>query len=506
MTSEAGSHFDRLISEVQSLTSPRVLGDFIQDAAGLFIPGCAALPAVSIVSSQSWKTRTRPNAERWRTGDLVALRSRTDTNTDGDPQAVFFTPIGDITIPLIDITPGKQSSRFEKSLDLRLKDRWEKSVISFAFLPWDAEREGRGWHASELLEISRVLELYARRLEVFLQFNNHEIPLSPDWAGPSWVASPSVAGIRFPLNYASKLISPFIFKLVMEPYHTLPDGRKLEIESETVSLRFRFPEDALRDLYQEAGLGNPDLSGISIFGNALPVMNVDLKAWELDDSFAECVSTAGMKPLGAAGIFPYRKAGNKNDQRIEPVESYANLFTLEIDRGGTTLTNYDLPGEKNTKKTKQLFLWMTHGSEVNDAEYSYHATTIIQPMQKTSILLEQASTVMACFGGYDCPRSKDKDWYNKLMLTYSTPPQTLVYRDSLLHIIGDLVEKLGYEDVEIENPVTELRVVDGARRRVTVVYLQSKRGKPLTKGHVETIQSFVDDRSPVGSQVVLQVR
>ena len=42
----------------------------------------------------------------------------------------------------------------------------------------------------------------------------------------------------------------------------------------------------LRPLRQiEAEIGEPLLSGISVFANAVPVMNVDLKAWEPGETF-----------------------------------------------------------------------------------------------------------------------------------------------------------------------------------------------------------------------------
>jgi hypothetical protein len=501
---DAQEQLERVIEEVRVLTRPQVIGDLIQDAAGLFLPGFSALPAVTILSNRSWKTRIKPQAERWRTGDIVALKATSGTHADAKQQTVFFTPVGDCVIPLIDVTPGKDVARFEKSVQLKPKDRWETVELQFAFLPWDAERESKTWSSKDLLAISRVLDWAGREMSVWLDLEGQRVPMEPLWGLSPWVAKTSLDSIRFPINHATKIISPFIFRLQIQPEQVLPGGRVVELTKETLTVNFEFPEEALRTVYREAGLGQPELSGISVFGNGLPVMNLDLKAWLLNDSFEEFVRTAGMKPLGVAGIYPYLKAGQVPKQDLEPVTSHANVFSLEIDSSGRVLSRYDLPGEENTMDKKQLLLWMTHGALINGINYKYGGTDIIQPLQKPSLLLNQTATILPCFGGYDCGEARGGDWYDKLMMNYATPPQTLLYRDSLIHTIEDIVAKLGYERVTIQQPVTELRVIGGNRRRVTVVYLENRGGRPFDSQHLAMIQSFVDDRSPLGSHFIVE--
>ena len=120
-------------------------------------------------------------------------------------------------------------------------------------------------------------------------------------------------------------------------------------------------------------------------------------------------------------------------------------------------------------------------------------------------MLNQTFSIMPCFGGYDCGESRDLDWYKKLIMSFSTPQQTLLYRDTLIHTIRDLVAKLGYERVEIKGPVTELRVIDGSRMRVTVIYLDNKGGREFDQQHLAVMQSFVDDRCPVGGHFLLEL-
>lgn len=497
--------FERLIEEIRTLARPRVVGELVQDTTGLFLPGFSALPAVSILSNKSWKTRIKPQPETWRTGDIMVLNAVSGTRADAKQQEVFFTPVGEAVIPLIDMTPGRDVARFEKALQLKPKDRWETIELQFAFLPWDADREDVPWNSEDLLGISKVMAWAGRELRVTLELEGQRVRMSPKWGVSPWVAKSSLDSIRFPINYASQIISPFIFRVNIDTTQKLPNGRVVELTTEALTVNFEFPEDSLRTIYREAGLGQPDLSGISIFGNALPVINLDLKAWLHNDSFAEFIRTAGMKPLGVAGIYPYLKAGKVPKEDLELISSRANIFSIEIDANGQMLSRYALPGQDDTVDKKQLLLWMTHGSLINGALYKYGGADIIQPLQKPSLLLSQAYTVMPCFGGHDCYESGEGDWYKKLIMSYSTPPQTLLHRDSLVRAIEELVNKLGYDRVTVQSPVTELRVVGGSRKRVTVVYIKNSGGRAFEKRHLAMIQEFVADRLPVGVEIQLEL-
>ena len=48
-------------------------------------------------------------------------------------------------------------------------------------------------------------------------------------------------------------------------------------------------------------------------------------------------------------------------------------------------------------------------------------------------------------------------------------------------------------------------MIDGSRMRVTVVYLDNKGGREFDPQHLAMMQSFIDDRSPVGAQFLLEV-
>jgi hypothetical protein len=504
MPEKKDEHLKQLLAEVESFSESKILGDFFQDATGLFIPGFAALPSVSILSSETWITRMKGGAERWRPGDLISLKTDEESASETPYEIAFFTPVVDVTIPLIDIEQGKEISKFEKTVELKPNDRWEKVDIHFAVLPWDYRREQRKWTSEELLAISRAMENAGREIIVELRLRDRSLDLEPKWTLSRWVPERSVESLCFPLNYAYQLLSPFVFRLEFGPQLVIPDGEAVNLEMDSLELHFRFREESLRRLYRDAGIGEPMLSGISIFANVLPVMNVDLKAWEPAEVFADFVRSSGMKPLGPAGIYPFRKGAAK--EPLGPVDSGSPVFSIQIDAAGPVLNRYSLPGEKDTEKKKQLFMWMTHGNTIAGYHYKYNESEIFQPLHKTSALLQSSFTVMPCFGGGDCARSDESDWYSRLILAHAAPPQKLLYRDTLMATIENLVTGLGYRDVEVREPVTELRVIDGSRQRVTVVYVRNRGGKQLEARDISMVQGYLNDRAPIGSRIILDVR
>jgi hypothetical protein len=348
------------------------------------------------------------------------------------------------------------------------------------------------------------MERAGREIIVELRMRDRSLDLEPKWKLSSWVPERAAESLCFPLNYAYQLLSPFVFRLEFGPQLTSYDGQTVDLEMESLELHFRLREETLQRLYRDAGIGEPSLSGISVFANVLPVMNVDLRAWEPNEAFADFVRSSGMKPLGPAGIYPYRKAGSKD--LLGAVDAGSPVYSIQIDTSGAILNHYSLPGEKDTESTKQFFMWMTHGNTICGYHYKYNETEQFQPLHKASALLQPVFTIMPCFGGCDCVRSDESDWYNRLILSHAVPPQKLLYRDTLLATIEDLITRLGYRDVEIHEPGTELRVVEGARQRVTVVYLRNRGGKPLNARDISMVQGYLNDRAPIGSRIILEVR
>lgn len=504
MPANKKDHIKQLLSEVELFNQNKVLGDFFHDAAGLFIPGFTALPALSIISTDSWITRMKSGPERWRPGELISVKTDEEAATGSHTDVTFFTPVVDVTIPMIDAEQGKEISKFEKTVELKPNDRWESIDIHFAILPWDYKREQRKWTPEELLAISRAMEKAGREVTVEMRLRDRAVDLEPRWTLSSWVPERAAESLCFPLNYAFQLLSPFVFRLEFGPEMTSIDGETVNLDMDSLVLHFRLEEESLQRLYIEAGIGEPALSGISVFANALPVMNVDLKAWEPEETFEQFVRTSGMKPLGPAGIYPFRKAGRK--ESLGPADSGSPVFAVEIDSSGPVLNRYYLPGEKDTAEAKQFFMWTTHGNSIAGYTYKYNETDVFQPLHKASALLQSTFTIMPCFGGGDCAKPGEADWYNRLILAHAVPPQKLLYRDTLMATIEDLIGRLGYREVDIRDPVTELRVVDGARQRVTVVYLRNRGGKALDGRHVAMIRGYLNDRAPIGSRIVLEVR
>ena len=497
-------HFEHLIDEIRTLTKPRLLGDFIKNSTGVFLPGFAALPAVSILSNDVWRLRMKPEPENWRCGDIMALSAVSGIPADTKLDKAFFTPVGEMTIPLIDVTNESQAGSVEQIFELRPKDHWKPVSIQFAFLPWKEDQDKMDWNSQQFISLSNSVELAAKGLEVSIGLDDEWWPVQPEWGIKSWVHRRSLDSIRFPISYATRLISPFIFNLKFGRQFQTSDGGSIDLINEPIRAKFTLDMELLYGIYRQAGLGRPNISGFSIFAHALPVMNVDLRAWLLHDSFGDFVRTAGVKPMGIAGVFPYYKQGQISEKDMQVIEETTHIFSLQVDATEQILLDYGLPGEENTADKKQLLVWMTMGSTANGTMFSYNDGYLVQPMQKSSNLLSQTSTILPLFGGIECLDRDSQDWHKKLILNYSTTPQTMLFRDSLLFILEDLLVRLGYDHVDIEGPITEIRVIGGVRRRVVVTYLHNNGAKQLMLGHLEIIRRYIADRSPLGTDFIIE--
>jgi hypothetical protein len=312
----------------------------------------------------------------------------------------------------------------------------------------------------------------------------------------------------FPLNHARRLIEPFVFRLCIDPAYSLPDG-KTGYLGQSVTIGFRLPEAEMVRLHSMAGLPGTGTASFSVIGNAIPVANVDLKAWEPDATYGDFARTTNMKPLGFAGIVPYkqsrdpkRSAVGLDDQVVSNLPFSAQL-SIEFNKDGQLVSRYALPGAEHEER--QLLFWMTYGSDLNGRMFRAVETEQIQPMHMKSESLRQAVSLLPCYGGFDCEETHHGDLYESLMLSYTTSPQTVLFRDSLIFAIKDLLTRLGYIDNPISGPFVELRVVDGGRQRAIVVYIRNNALRPLRKDHIAAIKDYVDQHTPLGSRVVIEV-
>ncbi len=492
-----------LLGEIKELVGARHLSYVVQDATGVFVPGFAALPAVTILANESWKTRAKPEPETWRTGDLIALSQRGDSTKDARLQQVFFTPICDVTLPLIDISPVDEASRFQQSFRLAPNDRWNDVDLQFAIVPWPAgDGSDAEWKAEEIRVIAGAFEKSKRRLEVTADVSGRQVRLDPAW-GPSASLPPAMLdSVRFPLNHARECVSPFLFRVTLKLTMSSVTGEVVSLERQPVTLTFTYPEEALTSLFRGAGLGAPRHSGISLFANAIPLANMDLKAWPVGDTFADFVREAGMKPLGVAGIFRYKRVGEPS--AVDPVQSHSNVFSMEIDRDGMVLSRYALPGEDDSVKEKQLLLWMTLGKELSNEKFQYKPVSLRQPMEKSSEMLVNARTVVPCFGGAECFPSDKKDPYGNLMLSVAAVPQMFAFRDGLVRATEEVISGLGYDKVTVDGVHPELRLINGERKRVVAVYLKNTGRNPLDPLHLRALQGYLLDRSPIGTTVCVE--
>ncbi len=504
--SAANKSPEKLLKEVAELVKPRTPAQLAQDATGLFLPGFAALPAVSIVSARPSRSAVQP--ERFATGQLHAF----ETEGDGEkrPLLTFFTPLENAAIPPVAIAAAASKARNVSLLQVEPRTAWDDSVLRFAWLPWGFDEADQGFQMDAITRISGLMPILASKLQATLIVDEIEIPLNPLWGLESWVPSPAVESILFPLNYARSAIEPFCFRLRIARSYDLPSGVTVAMQQKSFMLRFLFPEEELIQLYRRAGFSTVRSHGFSVVGNAIPMMNLDLKAWEPDTAYKDFVKTSNMKPLGFAGIVAFKQSrefiSNDDVERAVPLRlPHATQFSIELSPEGKILSRYNVFLSGGNPEDSQLLFWMTYGEEINGSKFRYSDAEQIQPMQVISSSLQQALTLTPCFGGFACGRPDESDLYESLMLNYGAPPQMLLYRDSLRHTVVDLLSRLGYGDHAVREPAAELRVVGGQRRRVTVVHIQDNASNPLNPAHIKTMQNYIDHRAPIGSTILLEV-
>ena len=216
-----GSEKD-LLDEIRHLTEPRSPAHLIQDASGLFTPGFTALPAVTIVGAKPPRTEMRP--EKLTTGQLYPFNAEQSSAPDWRDLLTFFTPIENIEIPPVQFLVPPSKSRNISSLQAESKSGWKGTELYFAWIPWGPESVDQSAKLQAFLRIPDLARTLIANLEVFLAVDDREIRLEPLWGLDTWLPSPSAESIIFPVNYARRLIEPFIFRLRLSETFVLPDG------------------------------------------------------------------------------------------------------------------------------------------------------------------------------------------------------------------------------------------------------------------------------------------
>jgi hypothetical protein len=495
-------HLQSLADEMRVLAEPTNATQAFHQSTGLFLPGFSALPAVTILAKDTWKLRGEPEVEDWNTGDLISLKDETTEGGASSAHREFFTPIGRVEIPLVDITDQLTEDPYGASFTLKPKINWVDTELQFSFLPWSSSAPEFESSSSLVRELSATLRDCPIALEVTAEIEGERLELVPEWGvAPSRLNS-AVEGMRFPVNHAWQLVDPFIFRLKLHETSFFINGGPRLLQ-QPITLHFSCERADLSDLIKDSGLAGLSPTGISIFPNAIPVMNVDLKAWPMGDEFSDFVGDTGMKPLGSAGVFPFRRAGSggKNVTRSR----HAPVFSATISKEGNALTGYSLSGVENAAHDHQYLLWMTKGSALNGKVFSYEKVSVRQPMERDSRLLLKAKSIVPVFGGEECTLPKNNDISNNFMLNVLASPQLFAHRDELKFIVENILQKLGYDGVEVDGPHIVLAVVDGMRQRQIFILLRNTPGKRILDHHLRAMQLFLDQRIPLGSVLRLEV-
>ena len=512
-TSADDSGRQGLLDELQKLTEPQSVSSLFTDATGLFLPGFTALPAVSFVEARPPKASKL--TEEFSTGQLFAFE--TQGGSSSDRLLTFFTPAGNLKLPPVGFTPAAVVDVGVRDLLAESRIGWEDVELHFVWLPWDQDTIGDSAGVEMLTRASALMGPPVSGMQVSLVVKDEEIPVHPRWGLGEWVPASYVESVLFPLNCVRRLMEPFVFRLRMSPAYSLPDGRTVDLDQRSVMIRFRLSGDTISRLYDAAGLETATSPGFTVFGNALPLVNLDLKAWDPSMSYADFVKNANMRPLGLAGVVASPQGGESGEDggglgEGPPLHfpSHAQ-FSVEFGSDGELASRYTVL-DPTTENDSQILFWMSYGSRVNGLRFR-HAdrgtegeNKQIQRMHVMSDSLARASTLVPCFGGADCRGGSDRDLYRSLMLNYTMNPQVLLYRDTLLTTVRDLLTRLGYAAHSVAPPSVEMRVIDGGRQRVVVIGVERGLEAPVKKHHLAAIQDYLDQRMPMGCRTLFEVR
>lgn len=498
----------KLIEKFEELTNRRLPDKWLQDAVGLLLPGFTAVPPVTFVTAQPSPNYSNP--ERFEIGKLMAFESADHDSGQSQPIRTFFTPLENMTLAPLQFRLSRERTPDDQILHIEPNHGWVDTNIYFSWLPW-RNKPSDSAKIGKLLELlSEDKELLPGTLEVYLVKGDTEIQLHPEWGLDSWHPNRNIESIVFPINHARELLAPFVFRLKIAEGRLETENGALDIEHDELALRFTFPSGNLKDPYRKAGLDENLVDGCTVVGNAIPVMNIDLKIWEPDLSYEDFINTSAMRPLGFAGVAPFKRSERSlNDDldyafdRIADLP-YSTMLSIEFNENNRPVMRYALPTGMNSNPDTQVLFWMTQGESNNGRSFRYVDAAEIQPYQIRSPFIYRSHTIMPTFGGSNYKILSEGHGGNSLAMNISYPPNKLLTKNGIRDAVQRLLENTGYANCTVRGPVIEMRIIDGYRQRVAVVYIESKGGNNILRHHGDAIKKYCRQFMPVGIMLEIE--
>lgn len=466
--------------------------------AGPALPGASALPAVTILPTASCAhLRAAGKPERWQAGDMLALQL---SGSAGEPERKeYFGALGAMSVPCCDVATVEADGT-EVVLRVTAHERWDDTVMQFAFLPWSPDRPHEV-SAESMAALARTVQPAARCLSVTMEVGSARRELRPEWGLRHAPFRADLEAIRFPLTHAAARLEGFLFRVAIPRRLAKDMGAG---GGQPVLLRFRIAPEAVRSTWLRAGLTPPEPTGFSVHANALPLANVDLRAWTPGDAYEEFLRQSDDHPLGIAGVFPYAPAHGAPAPAVRGDADRSDdglLFDLRLDAVGETLTTYRLVGGEGDRR---VLVWTSRGPGLNGRTFAHRRSAPRQPLERISSAFVDSACCLPCFGGVELAADDPHEKGSAARLRIPPVPLPLSHQDGLLLETKRCLDALGYARAAVKRPRTEVRLIDGVRRRVIVLPCRVAAGAGIAPDHLRVLHSFLADRVPFGLDVFVE--
>lgn len=467
-----------------------------------FCPGLTALPGVTVLAQPQWRYRESEPQEAWAPGEILALAGIGDTS----PQQTssFFTPIAPFRFPRAELASVESTGAARTSglVAIRRHDPVRPIEIQVLVLPWDSLGEGAHWDwAIQSRLLQHCAGSYLRGTTVELQGPGGALGLETKWGLQPFPIQTSLEALRFCFNNATCMLAPAVFRVQITPeqFRTVSGGNGVGGECQ---LKFATPEHNIQALYAAAGIGRSVIPACEFFPNAMPVMNVDLRAWLKGQQYREFLQQISVRPLGIAGVHVWHQdSGPSTDAHPLGADT---LFHFAVEPSSGTLENYWSIADVGEGQETQLLVWTTEGAALNGRVFQYIHRSEQQPRERTSTAWIGAFTPLPALGGLDCSHAQSNISDQQPMLTIATPPQMFAYGDTITLLTRDIMMRLGYPQVQVRGPHAVLRVIRGVRRHASLMIISNDGGQAISPTHQAALKQYLRELAPIGHEILVE--
>jgi len=493
---------DDLVRKTRNIINRTNIENFLKGSTGPFIPGCAGLPAGSIIAM----TGPRSKAERGQfcPGQLIAFDCYAADSTKVNYKT-FFTPLFTQPYPEFFIIDTRRRSNNSCTIELECSSLSDGAEIWLSILPWITQNNDNKRFFDNLETIGHIFNYLSGGIRFELEISNatHLIDPRPTPGKPD--PGDLSENLLFPLNYVRSTLSPFIFQIDFE---ALPREIYNELTAEPgkrFNLNISIDEHLLGQFYKKLDPIDNSMKGISVNGNVLAMMNLEIHNWDPKLSFSQFVRRSDLLPIGIAGISTYKKHEINNSRESELISlSDASVFfnmSMEGDRGISI--KYDIPELPEVREKSLLSVWMSLSDKLNGYSLRYRGGTTSSRLFPTTNLLTRVETVIPCCKGRSLDQSPDLSCLDRLLYGFGNVPQHFLTRNNLIKKVNDIFNFLGINNINVEEPINGTRIYDGKRMKIIVIPISGLKSGSRAANAVKIVETYINNNLPIG--VIVQI-